>query len=162
MELLKHAELLDDRQRRIIGKHYATRADAQARGSGSHVRDQYRRRRTGQPRHVVVLGHPRPFGQPWSQAVGRRRRQRWVCHSYDRRLSSCVPNSTRATSLTRTVPPFSASRTITSPEKVSFDSAVLRDFASVYASSLAECPDRQAYASVDASVQRCDGSRWHN
>jgi hypothetical protein len=47
VQLLEHAELLDDRQRRVIGKHYATGADTQARGSGSHVRDQDRRRGTG-------------------------------------------------------------------------------------------------------------------
>ncbi len=58
VQLLKHAELLDDRERRVIGKHYATGADAQARGSGSYVCDQDRRRGAGQPRHIVVLGHP--------------------------------------------------------------------------------------------------------
>jgi hypothetical protein len=49
-QLLKHAELLDDRERRVIRKHYATGADAQARGSGSYVCDQDRRRGVGQPR----------------------------------------------------------------------------------------------------------------
>ena len=33
------AELLDHRQRRIVGKHFATRADAKGRGSGCHVRE---------------------------------------------------------------------------------------------------------------------------
>jgi hypothetical protein len=61
VQLLKHAELLDDRERRVIGQHYATGADAQARGSGSYVRDQDRRRGTGQPWHIVVLGHPIPL-----------------------------------------------------------------------------------------------------
>src|SRR5580704_3587641 len=68
MQLLKHAELLDYRQWRVVGKHYAAGANAQARGSSSHVRDQDRRRRAGQPQHVVVLGHPitliaNPFGE---------------------------------------------------------------------------------------------------
>jgi hypothetical protein len=58
VQLLKHPELLDNRERRVVRKHYATGADAQARGSRSHVRDQDRWRGAGQPRHVVVLGHP--------------------------------------------------------------------------------------------------------
>ena len=78
VQLLKHPELLDDRERRVIGQHYATGADAQARGSGSYVRDQDRRRGAGQPRHVVVLGHPitfvaylfGEFGQPRGMPEG--------------------------------------------------------------------------------------------
>jgi hypothetical protein len=43
VQLLEHAELLDNGQRRVIGQHHATGADAQPRGSGSDVCDQDRR-----------------------------------------------------------------------------------------------------------------------
>ena len=58
MQGAQRAELLGHLQRRMVGQHHAARADADgARGRG-HVRDQYRGGRTGDARHVVVLGQP--------------------------------------------------------------------------------------------------------
>jgi hypothetical protein len=52
------AELLGDHQRRVIGQHHATRADAYRTGTARHVRDDHRGGRTGDARHVVMLGQP--------------------------------------------------------------------------------------------------------
>ena len=55
------------RQRRMVGQHDAAGADANARCARPDVREEHRRRRAGDTRHVVVLGHPEA---PVAQALG--------------------------------------------------------------------------------------------
>jgi hypothetical protein len=54
----ERAELLGHLQRRVVGQHDAAGADADARRAAADVRQEHRRRRTGDARHVVVLGQP--------------------------------------------------------------------------------------------------------
>ena len=60
MQRLEHAELLDDRERRVVGEHEPTRADADRRRRVGEMREQHRGRRARDPGHVVVLGDPVP------------------------------------------------------------------------------------------------------
>ena len=66
-ERLERRELLRDHERRVVRQHDAARSEADPRGAGSSGRGQYRRRRRGDRRHVVVLGEPVP---PVPQPVG--------------------------------------------------------------------------------------------
>ena len=50
--------MLGNNDRRVVGQHYAAGADTDAPRAGGDMRDDDRRRGTGNPRHVVVLGHP--------------------------------------------------------------------------------------------------------
>ena len=61
MQLGERAELLGDRQRRVVRQHHPTGTDANLRRVRGDVRNQHARRRRGDRRHVVVLGVPDPF-----------------------------------------------------------------------------------------------------
>ena len=58
---LEQRELLGHHQRRVVGQHHPARADPDPRGGGGDHRDQDRRVRRGNGRHVVVLGQPVPL-----------------------------------------------------------------------------------------------------
>ena len=58
MQRLEHAELLGHGQRGVVGQHEPARTEADGVGDRREVREQHRRRRAGDPRHVVVLGDP--------------------------------------------------------------------------------------------------------
>ena len=58
MQCFQHPELLRDDEGRVVGKHDATRTDADLLGRGREVRDEHGRRRARDAGHVVVLGDP--------------------------------------------------------------------------------------------------------
>ncbi len=60
MERLEHPELFCDDKRLVVREHHATGANTDGRRDIGKMRDQHRRRRAGDARHVVVLRHPVP------------------------------------------------------------------------------------------------------
>ena len=54
-------ELLGDDQRRMVGQHDPTRADADGRGLRAHERQRHRGRRARNAGHRMMLGHPEAF-----------------------------------------------------------------------------------------------------
>ena len=58
MECCERAELFGDDQRRVVGQHDATRADADGRGAGGDMADDDGGRGTRDARHVVMFGEP--------------------------------------------------------------------------------------------------------
>ncbi len=58
MQCLQRAELLRHHQRGVVRQHHPAGANPDRGGSRRQVRDKDSRRRAGNRRHVVVLGHP--------------------------------------------------------------------------------------------------------
>ena len=58
MEPYERPELLGDDERRVVRQHHAARPDPDRGGRGGQLGGQHRRRRAGDPGHVVVLGDP--------------------------------------------------------------------------------------------------------
>ena len=55
---LEHLEAFGHHERRMVGKHHAARADADARGDGGDLADHDLGRGACDRRQVVMLGHP--------------------------------------------------------------------------------------------------------
>jgi len=58
IERIQRTELLGNYQRSVVRQHHAARAETQGLRIRCQVTDQYRRRRAGDPGHVVVLRQP--------------------------------------------------------------------------------------------------------
>ena len=58
MQCGEGAELFGDDQRGVVGQHDAARTDLYAGRAGRDMGERHGRRRTGNARQIVVLGHP--------------------------------------------------------------------------------------------------------